>query len=116
LKKGDETMKIDDKIISYEVTGNMRNLSPGGTDRVEREKPTAGEKVSEQAPPEGDAIVRLSEASKEAQRIKEIVLSQPEIREDKVASTREKIESGDYAVDYEGVADKLVNAFIEDLI
>jgi flagellar biosynthesis anti-sigma factor FlgM len=116
LKKGDEIMKIDDKITSYEVTGNMRNLSPGGTGRVEREKPAAGERVSEQAPAEGDAIVRLSEASKEAQRIKDVVTSQPEVREDKVASAREKIESGEYAVDYEGVADRLVNAFIEDLI
>jgi flagellar biosynthesis anti-sigma factor FlgM len=94
----------------------MRNLSPGGADRVEKEKPTAGERVSEQAPPAGDAIVRLSEASREAQRIKEIVTSQPDIRADKVASAREKIEAGEYAVDYEGVADKLVNASIEDLI
>jgi len=109
-------MKIDDKIISYEMMGNMRNLPPGGADRVEREKATAGEKVSEQEHPEGDAIVRLSEASKEAQRIKEIVTSQPEVRKDKVTSMREKIESGNYAVDYKGVADKLVNAFIEDLI
>jgi len=109
-------MKIDDKITSYEVTGNMRNLSPGGAERMERENLAAGGKVPEQAPVEGDAVVRLSEASKEAQRIKDVVTSQPEIREDKVASAREKIESGDYAVDYEGVADKLVNAFIDDLI
>jgi len=109
-------MKIDDKITSYEVTGNMRNLSPGGAERLERETLTAGEKVSEHEHPEGDAVVRLSEASKEAQRIKDVITSQPEVREDKVASAREKIESGEYAVDYEGVADKLVNAFIDDLI
>ena len=31
-------MKIDDKIISYEVSGNMRKLSPAGADRLEKEK------------------------------------------------------------------------------
>ena len=109
-------MKIEDKIISYEVTGNLKNLSAGSAERLERERLAAGEKASEQAPPEGDAVVRLSEASKEAQRIKEAVTSQPEIREDKVASIREKLESGNYAVDYEGVAEKLVNAFLDDLM
>jgi len=116
LIKGDETMKIEDKIISYEVARNQKHLSPISAERLERERLTVGEKVPEQALPEGDAVVRLSEASKEAQRIKEIVTSQPEIRQEKVASIREKIESGNYAVDYEGVADKLVNAFIEDLL
>jgi len=109
-------MKIDDKIISYELTGNTRNQALGGADRVGREKLAAGEKVPEQDPPEEDAIVRLSEASREVRRIKEIVLSQPEVREEKVADLREKIESGEYAVDYESVADRMVNAFIDDLI
>jgi negative regulator of flagellin synthesis FlgM len=109
-------MKIEDKIISFEVAGNLKNISPSGAERLERERLAAGEKVPEQASAEGDAVVRFSEASKEAQRIKEAVASQPEIREDKVASVREKLESGSYEVDYEGVADKLVDAFIEDLI
>lgn len=109
-------MKIDDKIVSYEVPGNMRNLSSGGADKVERETSAAGHKMAEQAPPGEDAIVRLSAASREAQKIREIVTSQPEVRDDTVASMREKIASGDYTLDYEGVADKLVNAFIEDLI
>jgi len=116
LKKGDGTMRIDDKIINYEVTGRMRNLPPGGADRVTRAKSSAGEKVLAQKQPEGDAVIRLSKTSKEAQRIKELVLSRPDIREDKVASMREKIESGDYVVNCEDVADKLVNAFIEDLM
>lgn len=109
-------MKIEDKFISYEVAGNLKGLSPGSAERLERERLAAAEKAWEQVPTEGDAVVRLSEASKEAQRIKEVVTSQPEIRQDKVASIREKLESGNYAVDYEGVADKLVNAFLEELL
>ena len=108
-------MKVDDKMISYEVTGNIRKLSPGKTDRVDKDKSAAGEKVPEEHS-KGDTVVRLSETSKETRRIRELVLSQPEVREDKVASSREKIESGDYELDYEGIADKLVNAFIKDLI
>lgn len=109
-------MKIDDKIISYELTGSMRNQALGDADKLGKEKSAAGDKTSEQAHPEQDAIVRLSDTSREAQKIKEIVTSQPEVRQDRVASLREKVTSGDYALDYEGVADKLVNAFLDDLI
>jgi flagellar biosynthesis anti-sigma factor FlgM len=109
-------MKIDDKIISYELAGNLRNQALGDADKVEKERSAAGDRASEQAPAKEDAIVRLSDASRDAQKIREIVTSQPAVREDRVASLREKIASGDYTMDYDGVADKLVNAFLDDLI
>jgi negative regulator of flagellin synthesis FlgM len=108
-------MKIDDKMISYEVTGNLRGFAPDKADRTDKNKFVTGGKV-EEGLSKGDTVVRLSQTSKDTQRIRDIVASQPEVREDKVASIREKIESGNYELDYKGIADKLVNAFIEDLI
>jgi flagellar biosynthesis anti-sigma factor FlgM len=109
-------MKIDDKIISYEVTGNIRKLSPGGAERLEKEKLSSEKQVSDQQPLEGDAIVHLSQAGREAKALKEFLVTLPDMRNEKVSLLREKIETGTYEVDYAGVAGKLVDAFIEDLL
>jgi len=60
--------------------------------------------------------VNLSQASKEAQKIKEIIASEPDVREDKVADLKERIESGRYTIDHAKVADKLVNELIDELL
>jgi hypothetical protein len=70
-------MKMDDKILSWGVAGNMRGFCPGAAD--------------------GHS-------------------SLPEARAEKVALLREKIESGAYEVNSGAVADRLVDAFIEDLL
>ena len=109
-------MKIDDKIISYEVSGNMRKLSPAGADRLEKEKFSSEKQVPDQQPLQGDAIVHLSRATREANAIKEFLAAFPDVRNEKVLLMREKIESGTYDVNYESVAGKLVDAFLEDLL
>jgi negative regulator of flagellin synthesis FlgM len=109
-------MKIDDKIMSYELTGNIGKLSPGGTEKVEEEKLHPDKQVQEQKPPEEDAVVHLSQASKEAQAVEELLGSLPDVRDDVVASIRSKIETGTYEVKYEAVADKMVDAFLNDLV
>lgn len=109
-------MKIDDKIISYEMTGDMGKLSKAASERVEKEKLLSDQQVQTQQPPEGDAIVHLSQATREANAIRDLIASFPDVREEKVARLREKIESGDYRVDHEAVADKMVDAFLDDLI
>jgi negative regulator of flagellin synthesis FlgM len=108
-------MKIDDKIISYELTGKLRKLSSGDAERVAKERLPAERHVQEQQPPQGDAIVHLSEASREAQAVMELLASLPDVRNDVVADMKERIETGTYEVNYEAVADKLVDTFIDDL-
>jgi flagellar biosynthesis anti-sigma factor FlgM len=108
-------MKINDKIISYEVTGNLRKLSSGAADGLEKERLSSEKQVQAQQP-DGDAIVHLSQATREAKAIREFLGSLPEFRAEKVALMREKIESGAYEVNYEAVADKLVDAFMDDLM
>ena len=108
-------MKIDDKILSYELTGNLRKASPGDAEKVEQERLQAEKRLKEQQPPEGDAIVHLSQASKEAKALREFIASLPDVRKDVVADVRERIETGTYDINYEAVADKMVDAFMDDL-
>jgi negative regulator of flagellin synthesis FlgM len=107
-------MKIDDKIINYEINKYLPNSPPNATEKVDEKGVSDEQKVEGSA--DRDAIVSLSQASKEAQKIKEIIASEPDVREDKVADLKERIESGRYTIDHAKVADKLVNELIDELL
>jgi negative regulator of flagellin synthesis FlgM len=106
-------MKIDDK-ISYEINKYLPNSPPNATEKIDEKGVSNEQKVEGSA--DQDAIVNLSQASKEAQKIKEILASEPDVREDKVADLKERIESGRYTIDHAKVADKLVNELIDELL
>jgi negative regulator of flagellin synthesis FlgM len=113
---GGFNVKIDDKIISYEIDKYIPKSTPNTTEKIE------GKQLAEEKMTEGkdrldqDIVVHLSQASKEAQLIKEIISSEPEVREDRVSALKESIESGKYKIDNEAVADKLVDSFIDDIL
>ncbi|MBW1978992.1 MAG: flagellar biosynthesis anti-sigma factor FlgM [Deltaproteobacteria bacterium] len=107
-------MKIDDKIISYEIGKYLSQSGPGEAGKIDAKKPTDAGGV-EKGPLEDDTVVNLSQISKEAQKVGEAISSEIMVREDKVAALKEKIDMGRYTVDHEAVAEKLVNAFIEEI-
>jgi negative regulator of flagellin synthesis FlgM len=108
-------MKIDDRIINYEISKQLSKSTQNATD-VNREKKLCDEQPCEVKAESGkDTIVNLSSALKETQLAKEIIASQPDIREDKVSELKQKIESGKYTIDNNAVADKLVDSFIEEI-
>jgi negative regulator of flagellin synthesis FlgM len=108
-------MKIDDRIINYEISKQFSKSTQNATD-VNREKKLCDEQPCEAKAESGkDTIVNLSPALKETQLAKEIIASQPDIREDKVSELKQKIESGKYTIDNNAVADKLVDSFIEEI-
>jgi len=108
-------MKIDDKLMNYEVSKYVSQTSPKAAEKID-EKPIAeNQNVEETNRTDQDAIVSLSQASREAQQIQGAIENAPEVREEKVSSLREKIESGQYKVDNEAVADKLVESFINEI-
>ena len=109
-------MKIDDRIINYEISKQLPKPIPNATEKIEEKQHSNGQKVEGKSQLEQDTIVNLSLASKEAQLINEIISSESDLREDKVSALKEKIESKRYGIDYEGVADKLVDAFIEEIV
>ena len=109
-------MKIDDKTITYEISKYLSKPTPNETEKIEEKQLSDKQKVDANDRSGQDTIVNLSQASKEAQQIKEIISSEPDIREYKVAALKEKIESGRYKVDHNRVADKLVDAFLDELV
>jgi negative regulator of flagellin synthesis FlgM len=107
-------MKVNDKIITEISThipqSTKKATGPIGGKELIDEKKVEGTDRSGQ-----DAIVNLSLASKQAQAIKEIIASEPDVREDKVAELKERIESGRYRIDHKAVAYKLVDSFLYEI-
>ena len=60
--------------------------------------------------------VNLSEESKIAQKAAEIVRDTPDVRQEKIQALKEKIEAGEYELDSDKIADKLLQNLISELI
>ena len=108
-------MKIDERIINYEIN---KQLSESGIKGVQN---TDGRQLPNEKKIEGSGqakqadVVSLSQASTESRKIKDIIESAPDVREERVAGIKESIESGKYNVDNDLVADKLVKSILEEI-
>jgi negative regulator of flagellin synthesis FlgM len=61
--------------------------------------------------------VTLSQKAKDIETIREILRNTPDVREDKIALIKKKIESGEYSVKGKEVADQMLREFLlEDLL
>ena len=109
-------MKIDNRIIHYEISKQLPKQTENEIDRMGRKQTPNEPKVEEKNQSGQDTIVNLSTASKEAQTAREVIASEPDVREDKVAELRDRIESGNYTVDNKAVADKIVDSFIDEIL
>lgn len=108
-------MKIDNRIIQYEIGKQLSKPTENEIEGMGRKQTSNEQKVEEKNLSGQDAIVNLSTTSKEAQTAREIIASEPDVREDKVSELRKRIESGNYTVDNKAVADKMVNSFIDEI-
>lgn len=109
-------MNINDKIISYDIGKQLTQSTQKATKQIEAKQPADLKKVEGAEQTAQDTIVNLSPASKEVQTIKEIIASEPDVREDKVAELKERIESGRYEIDHQAVAAKMVDSFIDEIL
>jgi len=105
-------MKIDNKIANYEIS---QQITKSASNINEGQQLLDGQKNQEIKSESRDAIVNLSKASKDLRLANEALASAPDVREDKVAEIRDKIESGTYSMNNEAVADKMVGSFIDEL-
>ena len=60
------------------------------------------------------ANVDLSDRAQDAKRIKDLAMKAPDVDMEKVARFREMIDSGNYKVDARAVADRMVDAHLEE--
>ena len=107
-------MKIDDKIISYEIGKQIPTSASDSKEKVEKGKLPEDQNAVGTNKTEQDTV-ELSPSSKEAQLINEVNAAEPDIREEKVAALKKQVDSGTYRVDPEAVADKLVDAFLDEI-
>lgn len=55
------------------------------------------------------AKVNVSQHAKDIQKIKEMATNTPDVDQEKVAKFKDLINSGQYKIDAQGIADKLIN-------
>ena len=96
----------------YEISKyiNQAALRPGKEEAEQAS--TRGNIPSEST---SDAIVNLSEASREVQKARGAIDSEPDIRLEKVREIQQEIEKGVYEVDYDKTAEKMLGLFIDEL-
>ena len=108
-------MNINDKMVNCEIGKQIPQSTKSAAEQVDKQQPNSEPKVERTDQSGQDTIVNLSPALKEADAIKKIIESEPDIREDKVAEIKAKIDSGNYTIDHQAVADKLVDSFIDEI-
>ena len=105
-------MTVNDKIANYEIS---KHITKAAANINEGQQVLTGQKTQEVKAEIRDTIVNLSQASKELRLANETIASAPDVREDKIAEIRDKIESGTYRIDNQAVADKMVGSFVDEL-
>lgn len=84
---------------------------------AKQEKAAKREATSEETSTSSvSARVNLSEESKVAQKAAETIRNTPDVRQEKIQALKEKIEAGQYQVDSDKVADKLLRNLLSELI
>ena len=102
------------------ITGNGYEIVRYINETVLSPGKEGSEKTSTQSniPPGStvDAVVDLSKASREVQKARDVIESEPDVRLEKVRAIQEEIESGVYEVDAEKTADKMLGYFINEMV
>jgi flagellar biosynthesis anti-sigma factor FlgM len=109
-------MKIDDRFLSYDIGKQLPTSASDSKIKIEREKLPEEQNVEGKNLSEQDTIVNLSTSLKETQLINDVSSSEPNRRADKVSALKEQVDSGNYRVDPKAVADKLVDAYIDESV
>jgi negative regulator of flagellin synthesis FlgM len=100
-------MKITDINTKENVVQYVQNNQAAqGAQQAEREKQAAAEQS------QATDKVELSAASRDIQKIQEVLENTPDVRAEKVQELKSKIESGQYKVDAREIANKMISDLI----
>ena len=96
---------VDNEIAKHiNETARTRTKEPA-------EKPRTPADVSTETTE--DAVVNLSQRSKEIQMARKVMESEPDIRFEEVQAIKKKIKNGTYEIDYDKTAEKMLKTFSE---
>ena len=65
---------------------------------------------------EGGTTVSLSQKAKQVQKVHETIQSEPDIRSQRVSAIKDNIKNGTYKIDYDKIAEKILEAFSEEIV
>lgn len=108
-------MKIDDRILNYSINQNLPKSITDEKNKVEDQQMVDGSKTESKNALEQDTVVQFSKASKEAQLIADVISTEPDIRQEKVDELKAEIESKEYQINHDAVAERIVNHIIDEL-
>lgn len=80
--------------------------------QVKRGDETAAQPSANPAP--GGDRVDLSTSTQDIQRVKEVLAQTPEVRLEKIRALKGQIERGEYQVDADAVADRMLQSLLSD--
>ncbi|MDY6850664.1 MAG: flagellar biosynthesis anti-sigma factor FlgM [Thermodesulfobacteriota bacterium] len=95
---------LEPKINSYGQTKAATDETKAKVSESQASQPKSGDKVD------------LSDRSREIARARELVEAAPAVRADKVAAMKAQLNSGDYEVKAEEVADKIIFTQVEETV
>lgn len=108
--------------ISHNKVGQNINISDNG--RLEKSNKTKSEGKIDGAPagkksvdffnPNSGVNLDLSDRAQDAKKIKELAKAAPDVDEVKVAKFRKMIENGEYKVDSQALAEKMLKEYSEE--
>ena len=109
-------MEVNDKTPIYEINKYVPQKASTSNATGAGKQASNKEKTEKAAQTDPDTIVNLSQSSKEAQLIKETISYEPDVREAIVTQFKERIESGNYKINHEAVAGKIVGSYVDELL
>ncbi|ADH86625.1 flagellar biosynthesis anti-sigma factor FlgM [Desulfurivibrio alkaliphilus] len=95
------------------LTNIFPQLKTDKVQQVKRNEPAAAAKEPAGAA-QGSDKVNLSAGTQDIQRVKEVLAQTPEVRMEKIQALKGQIERGEYRVDAEAVAERMLQTLISD--
>jgi len=109
-----QPMNVNDKNMISEISKHLPRSTQNDTKQISARQLVDEKKIEGLDQAGQDAIVDFSPQLKDAQAIREIIASEPDVRKDVVATLKATIEAGRYSLDSMAVADKLVDFYIDE--
>ncbi len=103
-------MKVTDINSNERIAQQVQKNQP-----VQEVQPVEREKEAQSSQPQAMDKVEISAASRDVQKIQQVLENTPDVRAEKVQDLKSRVQSGEYKVDSREIASKMISSLIQDL-
>jgi len=108
-------MKVDNLVPNHFETAKQPDNALQRVSQKTDSTPPAANPETGASSDTSDSVVHLSSTAKDVQLARQAAAREPDIREEKVAELKARIDAGEYQPDAEAVAGKMVDTFLKEL-